>query len=673
MYTASSATESVTGSQGVASSNARVTEWVNTLNLIRRDQNAPDLIDPVSRFSFSSVNSSNAQTEITRVSSTRHVAQKGESGGVLMEESEDDLDIDLAKAALETGTKAFEAQDWDEADSLFQEALRVLRQLSRRQRAFCDIFDLQYKLAVCAFHTQEAASAEEALVSLMKQSASSDEQRKHIFIAVHLLSLLYIRMGEIDRAKSECERALQARRRLFGKQSEAALESTALIAHIYVLLNNRPRAKAYLAMIPEECRSTVLQTVEEALGKKTEQADSVSMTSRSNSEHSDLAAERPQGWSSESAIAQSIDNRCFGPVSRTMSRSPAVSPWQSTQSIPLRKAPAQQRQSVTVTRLPSAKDKSEKRATELTGAKEYSTDPEVLTPAAISPSEYSETTLTFNSKTLSRMKILEKVGCQPRDRIEQAACDGDQSALTTLLDRKKDFWRSKLRKRVRPERVTALHFAALFGEVDMIRRLLASGFDINEAPYGYTTNQTPLKFAIGARQADTVEFLIMNGARPSNPDTWSTLAGQLMNRSWLMKTMSETEKEDKDYIPDQIIGIMMILLKHRWDVNMPYDKNGRTVLHQAVSFWTGSYQWDLNLRASLTSFLYEQGADHLQADAEGKTPYDLAASSGHQDLLLIFGRGAREEKPEDSSVPYRSDQINSRARSDQIYFEGNQV
>lgn len=118
----------------------------------------------------------------------------------------------------------------------------------------------------------------------------------------------------------------------------------------------------------------------------------------------------------------------------------------------------------------------------------------------------------------------------------------------------------------------------------MARHLLGSSFNINEVPYGYTTSITPLKFAIGARQVDMVEFLIANGAKPSVPDSWSTLAGQLTNRSWLMKTMSEAEKE---YAPNRMIAILIILLKHGWDVNAPFETSGGTVLHQAVTFWTG--------------------------------------------------------------------------------------
>jgi hypothetical protein len=127
------------------------------------------------------------------------------------------------------------------------------------------------------------------------------------------------------------------------------------------------------------------------------------------------------------------------------------------------------------------------------------------------------------------------VGCQPRNRTEEAVCDGDHEGLMTILDKKKSFWRSSARKRSRPERVTALHFAALLGEVGMARALIQAGFSVNEVPFGYSTTLKLLNFDIGARQVVMVALLTANGAVPADPDTWSTLAGQLLSRSWLMK------------------------------------------------------------------------------------------------------------------------------------------
>lgn len=641
MYETNLAAESVAGGHGVANGNIRVAEWVSTLESISWDQRRSDPSDVVSNVP-SIFSGDDAHTVSTSATSAQRAGQDREAIDAGGDDSDDDLDTDLAKAALETGTKAFEAQEWEEADSLLQEALRVLQQLPKQQRAFCDIFGLHYKLAVCAYHTQEPADAEEALLSLVQQSASSDEQREHISNAAHLLSHLYIRMGQVDRARAECEKALQARRRLLGKRSDASLESTALMAHIYVLLNNRARAKSCLAMIPEARRDAVLKNAEESLGKKVEHLEPSTPLTRSISEDSDLAVKNIQRRLSFSP-GQPIGNSCYGPLSAMISQSPATGLQRSYPRIPSNTGGWEDLRSVTVTSLSLAEERSELRVTEKDRLGEYySTYPGALGAAAVSPGEPPVAGEMFKGKTLSRKEILDRIGCRPKDDIEDAVCDGDYSALANLLNSKKDFWRSKLRKRVRPERVTALHFAALFGEIDMARRLLGSRYQINEVPYGYSTSLTPLKFAIGARQVDMVEFLIANGAKPSEPDTWSTLAGQLLNRSWLMKTMSEANKE---YVPNRIIAILSILLKQGWDVNSPIETSGGTMLHQAVTFWTGSYRWDLNLRAALTSFLCDRCADPFRANKEGKTPYDMASASGHQDLLLILGRGSTMQEP----------------------------
>jgi tetratricopeptide (TPR) repeat protein len=646
--TASLTAQSAAGGQGLEGANMRAGGWMSDLGSVRRDQqlsNPPD-IDPKITPMLS-----RHQSHISSGStiSTQRAMQERVAVGSVWDESDDDLDADLAKAALETGTKAFEAQDWEEAESLLQEALRVLRQLPKQQRAFCDTFDLQYKLAVCAYRTQEPAVAEEALMSLVQQSASSDEHRGYIYAGTHLLAQLYIRMGQVDRARTECERALQARRRLLGKQSDASLESTALMAHIYNLLNNHARAKSCLAMIPEARRDDIIKRVEVSLGKKMEHLDSPPLLSRSISGDSDVSINQTQSRLIASSLATSMEHRRQGPVSANILPSPGVELWQSHQRNPSMEVDFEKRHSATVTSFSSAEDRSEPRAmAKELGGGTYSTDPEVFVAAALSPSEQPGGNENSIGKTLSRKEILHKIGCQPKDPIEEAVCDGDHSAFTSLLNKKNGFWRSKLRKQLRPERVTALHFAALFGEIDMARRLLGAGFKINEVPYGYSTSLTPLKFAIGARQAGMVDFLIVNGAKPSEPDSWATLAGQLMNRSWLTKTMSEFDKEQ---VPHQILAILRILLKHGWDVNAPFETSGATVLHQAVTFWTGSYRWDQRLRASITSFLCEQGADPFQANTEGKTPYDMAAASGHQDLLLILDRGWKKVGVSRSAEP----------------------
>jgi tetratricopeptide (TPR) repeat protein len=649
IYEANLVTESVVRDQGTTNQKFPVLEWISTLESIRRDQQRAEPSAMVSE-AASFFSEDETHNVVTAATSAQSAVLDLDADDLERDDFEDDLETDLAKSALDTGTKAFEAQEWEEADNLLQEGLHILQQLPRQQREFCDIFCLHYNLAVCAYHLQEPKIAEEALTSLIRQSPSSDEHRRYIYEAAHQLSQLYIHMGQIERARAQCEKALQGRRRILGKGSDASFESTALMAHIHVLLNNRARATSYLAMIPEARREAFQRSIEGSLGTNLEHFDSSSLRTRSISEGSDLAANLIQSRLSTTSLTLPVENHSYTAASAMNSKSPAANLRQSHQCIPPTEARLKDRLSVTAS-LASADNISGWGATEKEKVnEEYSAKAEALNSAATKEREAPEAIKTFKAEAWSRKELLDKIGCQPKDRIEEAVCEGNHSVFANLLKSKRDSWRSKLRKRVSSsERVTALHFAALFGEIDMARGLLGSGFNINEVPFGYSTRLTPLKLAIGARQVDMVEFLIANGAKPVEPDSWSTLAGQLMNYSWLMKTMSEAEK---DCVPNRMIAILSILLKHGWDINVPFETSGKTVLHQAVSFWTGSYRWDLNLRAAITSFLCERGANYFQVNAEGKTPYDMALASDHQDLLLILDRSSKRKQDDTPIEPF---------------------
>lgn len=549
-----------------------------------------------------------------------------------LEDSDDEFEVDLGRAALDTGDEAFKLQDWNEAHSLLQEALRIIQQLPIHQRTSFSMFDIQYKLAICAYHTKEAAVAEEALLSLIQQPMCSDRQREIVYDSRHRLSQLYIQKNDIERAHVECEKALQGRRRLLGKKNSTTFESIALMARIYVLRHNRALAKSYLAMIPEENRDTIMKTVEESLGKNFEHLDFSTLLSPKSLGKADLTEESNAGSSSTDLVRLSIDESYRrSPIISTTSGAP--SPRQHYRgSVPPQTKIHSELESpcYSVDRISERRIGDEERLVRNCSASVLSFHE---TPAS-SGKSIEESRLS-KTNSIPRKEILEKIGCHPRDRIEEVVCSGDYAALSGLLGKKKDSWRLKLRKNSRSERVTALHFAALFGEIDMARVLLTANYNINEIPFGYSTSLPPLKFAIGARQVDMVGFLLANGAKPSEPDTWSTLAGQLLSRSWLMKTMSEAER---DYVPAQVTAILTMLLKYGWKVNTPFDACRSTLLHQAVTFWTGSFSWDVNLRVTITSFLCEAGANPFQRNAEGQTPYDQAMATGHQDLVSILGQ-----------------------------------
>lgn len=618
--------------------------------------------------------------------------------------SDDDYNIDLAWAALKTGKDAFDNQDWHEAGSMLQEALCLLRDIPAQQRAFCDIFGLHYRLALCTFYTQDQENAEEALTSLISQSADTNEHQAYSYDATHLLSILRIRAGNLDRAQSECDKALRGRRKLLGKESDAALESIALMAHIHALLNNNHRAKTVSSMIPEGKRSAMSRAIQDSLGPllnfQRGQDETFAEHWNNNTAHQDRgvvpsdSSPRPSSSQHSDKIISLKTPRLNSPsvsspeVSRSAAAGsphefqPDIRPWNGQQG--LRIGPMDQQnsfQSTTVDsrnsgfsysptviyrgsglgfaqsrpQFPSFRDSESLRTTRSSlqtqadeRGKSFSQQAQAdkredaknthqiresfATPT--SPSLGEE----LGSQLLSRQQILDRIGCLPRDELEDAVCSSNRVAFANLLGRKSEIWRSKWRKRVRPERVTALHFAALFGEIDMAQRLVESKFNVNEMPWGYSTIYTPLKFAVGARQVAMVNFLISKGAAPTVPESWATLAGQLMNRSWLQKTLSEI---DKKHAPEKMIAILRMLLNYGLDVNAPIDASGGRLLHQAVTFGSPHNGWDVELRTSMTAFLSDKGASPFEANTEGKTPYDLALLSGNQQIMLIFSRGSK--------------------------------
>ena len=570
------------------------------------------------------------------------------------QDAENDLVTDLATAALETGSVAFEAREWHEAEALFQDATQILLRLPEQQRGFCDVFALHHRLAVCAFHTQEPAIAEQALMGLAQQPLSSNDTEHQLdqYDAAHLLAVLYIRTGQIDFARCECERALQGRRRHLGKHSKAALESTALIAHIYALLNNPARAKACLAMIPTEQRSEV----EHALTASLRTAERAYLSANlvctdAKDTNSTVESDTPTSSNSWSVQSLPTEKHFFDLVYvRTsqpqIAKIPALSRYsmlngnglESLERTEVTSIPStgQKQTSIHAERWAQIDYDSAEKEVQYNPVVEMAPSPDI--PKSIVPSE---------EKCLCRKAILRNLRCIPVDRLEEAVCNSDHSNLDVLLKKKKNggFLRSKVQKALHSKRVTALHFAALFGEIEMAHRLLSAGFEINEVPELSTSRLTPLKFAIGARQVAMVEFLVANGAKPVEPDTWSTLVGQLMNRSWITSTMSVAQTEDLQEVPNNMIAIMHIWLKHGWNVNTACEaSSGRTGLHQAVAFESGFYKWDSNLRITMTRFLCERGADPLKADAKGNTPYDMASVVDDRDLLPILEQRLRTQR-----------------------------
>ncbi|KAK4539364.1 hypothetical protein LTR36_010994 [Oleoguttula mirabilis] len=137
-------------------------------------------------------------------------------------DSEDEDALDFAMQALDVGRTAYDRGDHHEAEAMLQEALVFVKDLSSGQRMKCNLYDLQFKPAVCTFHTKDAATAEATLLAFMQQLPQSDdvnagEQGQNLCQSGLLLAEVQVRLGKLELAHSSAYNVLRSSRRTFGK------------------------------------------------------------------------------------------------------------------------------------------------------------------------------------------------------------------------------------------------------------------------------------------------------------------------------------------------------------------------------------------------------------------------------------------------------------------------
>jgi hypothetical protein len=165
---------------------------------------------------------------------------------------------EFARAAFEAGSSAFDKQDWQSATDYLMISKKIIVELPVNHRESRFLFELQYKVGVCSYHLGSADNGASELQELLKLEPDSDEQRIQQCNAYDMLAKVYICQNKLDDAKGVCQRTLDARSRLLGKQHEARLESLALLSRICEILGEEVHSKVYLSMIPENQRKRLI-------------------------------------------------------------------------------------------------------------------------------------------------------------------------------------------------------------------------------------------------------------------------------------------------------------------------------------------------------------------------------------------------------------------------------
>lgn len=698
LYEASVAEASVYGGLTGADSNVRVAAWVGTLESLNREALASELSDRNSYastvFSDSRTTAATGETTISNDVPT----YKGDTEEATDYDFDDEFTIAMAKTALSEGTQAFDCEEWKEADSLFQEALALLQQLPVRHRAVSDMFDLQYKLAVCAFHLEEPAVAEVALSSLIKQQPGSDGQRRIVCDASHLLSQVYIRVGKLELATSACNNALTGRQRLLGKEHECYLESLALLSRIYQLLDKPARARILRSMIPEPRRAAVLaatdldqtadsqlQTVQDStyLGAQPvdsgtrDDPDSVQSLVRDSRVDSDASSLSPDGVGPHSE---------GGELTRTHTHTATVakSPHGSTSrsrfvgrssigqvSLPNRSLTAFRRSvgptdagnglssemAQLMSNQPSFAALKDISAASSTPQAKRGISPEDDQPVSqkISWQEWLRESVASEPQpyvakhvdAVTRQKWLSRVGLKPLTELEHLICGNQLELAMTLVHARPTAYDPT--DPARPGEPTALHFAALFGDLEIGQALVKRGFPatcrVKLTPYPWSPCEKEeemkdaLALAIAARQVPMIEMLLRSGA--GNNDG-GIAPDPCLRSGWLAATDCMDCNE--------IISTIQCLNRFGWTVKE--HKRGFNLLSLAIRQLCTYRNYDKRfLRKPVVAFLLSAGAEVLPREREDESqpsevdvPLHVATRMGAADVIPLLLQDRAEEQ-----------------------------
>jgi ankyrin repeat protein len=201
---------------------------------------------------------------------------------------------------------------------------------------------------------------------------------------------------------------------------------------------------------------------------------------------------------------------------------------------------------------------------------------------------------------LSLMLLL--AGAPSATRLADAAMNGDRAVVRTLLKQKVDV------NAAQGDGMTALHWAALQDDLEMLKLLIAAGANVTAASREGAI--TPIFLACSNGNAAIVEALLHAGAGPNTVNANKTTA--------LMMAASSGS-------PDTV----KILLDHGADVNAKEGVHGQTALMFAAA---------LN-RAAVIKLLMTRGADagiitgaraveRVRIDLDGHVYYDRPSDKG---------------------------------------------
>ncbi|KAK5681512.1 hypothetical protein LTS10_006044 [Elasticomyces elasticus] len=609
--------------EGAARINRLVAEWAGDVESLRRDTEASGLSDTDTQTSnlFSEDNwpaiSTAHTTAVDEADDDQVRKDIDESDKV-----DDDFVLEIAQAALEQGQQAFDQEDWQEAETLLKEALKDLKSLPPRRRAGCDIFELEYRLTLCAYHTREPAIAKEALMSLVGQTPTSDEQKGRIYDAAHLLAQLHLREGELEPARMTCESTLKARSKLLGKTHDSYLESLALMAHVYLLLGNAPRARVFMGMIPES-RRTALREILQIIPRQTPTAVAGEVTTGRAAEHTDHPSPnvRQTDTTEPKDSANPVKERSYSDVILYPKQGPG------------------EMRNLVISGSAIGKQGADERAKPYTAESQPNADSKVEpSPTGNLDGLEQQAGLVDKSRAINKTArefIFTNMEFVTGDKLGRAICEGELGAAL-LLAREAD-------QKTRESNKFALVFASASGDFQLAVVLIDRGWAAGaRVEHTNGVGVYALDQAMIWRRPAVARLLLEHGADVAPERTKGCFPAGYVLLDWSLERHLATGSSE-------LLACILLLLDKGWNIDQttqlgPVSKGAddwvRPLLYQALS----CQPLALATRRDVINFLLEKGASPLVL-IDGKHPLvHEAIRYNRPEVLTLLLKGASKQQ-----------------------------
>ena len=167
---------------------------------------------------------------------------------------EEDFNLDLMLSLARAGKKHFDNSNPEQAKENLDLSLQYAKKLTPRRYSEQSrpLTEVRLMLGSIYLQRRELKKAHDHLVTLVKETAPSNDNRLLLHDAQYKLARVYLLEKNFDNAQVACQKCMQGRGRLLGKESQPYFEAIQLLVLIYHGKGSHLEADVMLQKLPKD-------------------------------------------------------------------------------------------------------------------------------------------------------------------------------------------------------------------------------------------------------------------------------------------------------------------------------------------------------------------------------------------------------------------------------------